>query len=73
MPGASLARSGTDLVDPARARRSLYGVHPQKQAGLNFVGLHCPVGRLEADDMCVEGGGGKGGRGGRGGGGPLQQ
>ncbi|MBL0387241.1 nitrite/sulfite reductase [Tumebacillus sp. ITR2] len=27
----------------------LYGVHPQKQAGLNFVGLSLPVGRISGD------------------------
>lgn len=27
------------------------GVYPQKQPGLNFVGLHIPVGRLYAQDM----------------------
>jgi ferredoxin-nitrite reductase len=27
------------------------GVHPQKQLGLNYVGLHVPVGHLFADDM----------------------
>lgn len=51
MPGAKMESAGEDLVDPTRQRRSLYGVHPQKQAGLNYVGLHVPVGRLEAKDM----------------------
>lgn len=27
------------------------GVHPQKQPGLNYVGLHVPVGHFYADDM----------------------
>jgi ferredoxin-nitrite reductase len=27
------------------------GVYPQKQAGLNYVGLHVPIGRLYAPDM----------------------
>ncbi|EDX87543.1 Nitrite and sulphite reductase 4Fe-4S domain protein [Synechococcus sp. PCC 7335] len=27
------------------------GVHPQKQPGLNYVGLHVPVGHIFADDM----------------------
>ncbi len=27
------------------------GVHPQKQDGLNYVGMHVPVGRLYAEDM----------------------
>ncbi len=51
MPGGKLATAGTDLCDPNKERRSLYGVHPQKQAGLNYVGLHVPVGRREAEDM----------------------
>lgn len=28
-----------------------YGVHPQKQAGLNFVGLNIPIGRLYSDEL----------------------
>jgi ferredoxin-nitrite reductase len=32
-------------------KRDHIGVFPQKQAGLNFVGLHIPVGRLEAKDF----------------------
>jgi ferredoxin-nitrite reductase len=32
-------------------KRDHLGVHPQKQAGLNYVGLHVPVGRLYADDF----------------------
>lgn len=51
MPGGKLESAGEDLCDPTRQRRSLYGVHPQKQPGLNFVGLAVPVGRLEAQDM----------------------
>lgn len=27
------------------------GVHPQKQPGLNFVGLNIPIGRLSADEL----------------------
>ncbi|NMO96685.1 nitrite/sulfite reductase [Paenibacillus lemnae] len=27
------------------------GVHPQRQAGLNYVGLNVPVGRLDADEL----------------------
>jgi ferredoxin-nitrite reductase len=30
-------------------KRDHIGVHAQKQQGLNFVGLHVPVGRLMAD------------------------
>lgn len=51
MPGGSFKPAGTDLCDPKWQRRSLFGVHPQKQPGLNFIGLHVPVGRLEASDM----------------------
>jgi ferredoxin-nitrite reductase len=32
-------------------KRDHLGVNPQKQAGLNYVGLHVPVGRLEAEDF----------------------
>ena len=35
----------------AGPRRDHVGIHPQKQAGLNYVGLHVPVGRLFADDL----------------------
>ena len=31
--------------------RSHYGIHPQKQEGLVFAGLHVPVGRLTAQDL----------------------
>lgn len=32
-------------------KRDHLGVYPQRQAGLNYVGLHIPVGRLFAADM----------------------
>jgi ferredoxin-nitrite reductase len=32
-------------------KRDHIGVYPQKQPGLNYVGLHIPVGRLFAQDM----------------------
>ncbi|MBD1805447.1 ferredoxin--nitrite reductase [Microcoleus sp. FACHB-SPT15] len=32
-------------------KRDHIGVFPQKQSGLNYVGLHIPVGRLYAEDM----------------------
>eukprot|EP00897_Mesotaenium_endlicherianum_P004176 jgi/Mesen1/3787/ME000206S02971 len=53
MPGGQpLARAAeTDLIDPTWQRRDYFGVHPQKQAGLNYVGVLVPVGRLQADDM----------------------
>ncbi len=38
-----------DLID--WDKRDHIGVHPQQQPGLNFVGLHVPVGRLSALDM----------------------
>ncbi len=31
--------------------RSHYGIHPQKQEGLSYAGLHVPVGRLKAQDL----------------------
>ena len=33
--------------------RDVVGVHPQKQTGLNWIGVHVPMGRLSADE-CVE-------------------
>ncbi|MFE1743724.1 ferredoxin--nitrite reductase [Coleofasciculus sp. H7-2] len=33
-------------------KRDHIGVYPQKQSGLNYVGLHVPVGRLYAHEMC---------------------
>ena len=35
----------------ATTPRSHYGLHPQKQEGLSFAGLHIPVGRLTAQDL----------------------
>ncbi|MDX2099974.1 MAG: ferredoxin--nitrite reductase [Leptolyngbyaceae cyanobacterium bins.59] len=32
-------------------KRDHIGIHAQKQPGLNYVGLHVPVGRLQAHDM----------------------
>ncbi|EFJ11500.1 hypothetical protein SELMODRAFT_183174 [Selaginella moellendorffii] len=47
-----LARAAeTDLLNPSWQRRDLFGVHRQKQDGLNFVGLHVPVGRVQAAEM----------------------
>ena len=31
--------------------RSHLGIHPQKQAGLHYAGLHVPVGRLSSSDL----------------------
>lgn len=52
MPEQALERaSSEDLVDQKWERRDYFGVHPQKQEGLSFVGIHIPVGRVQADDM----------------------
>ncbi|KVI10737.1 hypothetical protein Ccrd_010861 [Cynara cardunculus var. scolymus] len=52
MPEQMLERSSSeDLVEQKWERRDYFGVHPQKQEGLSFVGIHIPVGRVQADDM----------------------
>ena len=51
MPGGALAPAGAEMVDKEWKRRSYFGVHPQKQAGLSWVGLNVPVGRLQAEDF----------------------
>ncbi|XP_058190453.1 ferredoxin--nitrite reductase, chloroplastic [Rhododendron vialii] len=52
MPQQELERaSSQDLVQKQWERRDYLGVHPQKQEGYSFVGLHVPVGRVQADDM----------------------
>ncbi|XP_004248736.1 ferredoxin--nitrite reductase, chloroplastic [Solanum lycopersicum] len=52
MPQKKLDReSSEDLVLKQWERREYLGVHPQKQEGYSFVGLHIPVGRVQADDM----------------------
>lgn len=52
MPNQVLERaSAEELVQKQWERREYLGVHPQKQEGLSFVGLHIPVGRLQADEM----------------------
>jgi len=52
MPSQVLERaSPEDLVQKNWERRDYFGVHPQKQEGLSFVGIHIPVGRVQADDM----------------------
>ncbi|AQK56384.1 ferredoxin--nitrite reductase, chloroplastic [Zea mays] len=52
MPNGVLERAAPeDLVDKRWERRDYLGVHPQKQEGLSYVGLHVPVGRLQAADM----------------------
>ncbi|CAM8974227.1 unnamed protein product [Rhodiola kirilowii] len=52
MPHEELERaSAEDLVQKNWERRDYFGVHPQKQEGLSYVGIHIPVGRLQADEM----------------------
>jgi ferredoxin-nitrite reductase len=48
---------GYELADAApkdevtQDKKDHLGVHPQKQAGFNYIGLHIPAGRLDADLM----------------------
>jgi ferredoxin-nitrite reductase len=52
MPSRVLERAAPeDLIDRNWERRDYLGVHPQKQEGLSYVGLHVPVGRVQAADM----------------------
>ncbi|XP_054787728.1 ferredoxin--nitrite reductase, chloroplastic-like [Prosopis cineraria] len=52
MPGKYLERAAQkDLIQKKWERRDCLGVHPQKQEGLSYVGLHIPVGRVQADEM----------------------
>ena len=54
MPGGQLARAvPSDQLQPDWQRRSYFGVNPQKQAGLNWVGCNVPGGRLDAPDMAA--------------------
>ncbi|MFM7888340.1 MAG: ferredoxin--nitrite reductase [Pseudanabaena sp.] len=48
--GKPLATAATK-DEIAWEKRDHIGVHPQKQAGLNYVGLQVPVGRMYAPDM----------------------
>lgn len=48
-PAAALPHDGSHLVN--RAPRDGLGVQPQKQAGLHWVGLHVPMGRLDGEAM----------------------
>jgi ferredoxin-nitrite reductase len=48
-PSAAFPHDGSHLV--TRAPRDGLGVQPQKQAGLHWVGLHVPMGRLDAAAM----------------------
>ena len=47
--GTPLLRAGTD--ERLRVAGDHLGIHPQRQVGLNYVGLHVPVGRISAADM----------------------
>ena len=51
--GRTLARlSESDVLPrPPVDRQAHIGVRAQKQAGLNWVGVHCPVGRLSVDQV----------------------
>ncbi|EEF43688.1 ferredoxin--nitrite reductase, chloroplastic [Ricinus communis] len=52
MPQQKLERaSSEDLVQKQWERRDYFGVHPQSQEGFSYVGIHIPVGRVQADDM----------------------
>ncbi|KAL5211654.1 hypothetical protein ABZP36_022501 [Zizania latifolia] len=52
MPHGVLERAAPeDLIDKKWQRREYLGVHQQKQEGLSYVGLHVPVGRVQAADM----------------------
>ncbi|XP_058730726.1 ferredoxin--nitrite reductase, chloroplastic [Vicia villosa] len=52
MPMKKLERaSKEELVQKQWERRDILGVHPQKQQGLSYVGIHIPVGRIQADEM----------------------
>ncbi|KAG9450993.1 hypothetical protein H6P81_010958 [Aristolochia fimbriata] len=52
MPSKELERSSPeDLIRKDWVRRDYFGVHQQKQPGLNFVGLHIPVGRIQPEEM----------------------
>ncbi|HUN39858.1 MAG TPA: NirA family protein [Acetobacteraceae bacterium] len=39
------------LPRPAQEKHGHIGVHGQKQAGLNYIGVVCPVGRLSSDRL----------------------
>ena len=54
MPGGQLPRAvPSDQLQPDWQRRSYFGVNPQKQPGLNWVGCNVPGGRLDAADMAA--------------------
>jgi ferredoxin-nitrite reductase len=47
--GVTLRRAGTD--ERLQVAGDHLGIHPQRQAGMNYVGLHVPVGRISAEQM----------------------
>ncbi|HEY8492112.1 MAG TPA: ferredoxin--nitrite reductase [Dehalococcoidia bacterium] len=47
--GRPLLRAGHDLT--IRTAGDHLGVHPQRAVGVNYVGLHVPVGRVTADQL----------------------
>jgi ferredoxin-nitrite reductase len=51
--GAPLLRvdAAAILPRPMQDKHGHIGVHPQKQEGLNYVGVVCPVGRLSSDRL----------------------
>jgi ferredoxin-nitrite reductase len=51
--GAKLARVSAEAIAPRPAfdRAAHIGVHPQKQVGLNWIGVVLPVGKLTAEQM----------------------
>jgi ferredoxin-nitrite reductase len=51
--GTKLTRVSTEYVKPRRNpdRAAHIGVHPQKQVGLNWIGLVLPVGKMTAEQM----------------------
>ncbi|EPS71034.1 hypothetical protein M569_03724 [Genlisea aurea] len=52
MPQHHLERSSPQsLLPPKWDRRDYFGAHPQKQHGYSFIGIHIPVGRIQADEM----------------------
>lgn len=49
--GQSLAPAAPEDAITDEGKSDHLGVHAQKQPGLNYVGLHIPVGHFYADDM----------------------
>ncbi|MCC7362801.1 MAG: ferredoxin--nitrite reductase [Dehalococcoidia bacterium] len=47
--GTPLARAGVD--ERLQVAGDHLGIHPQRQVGMNYVGLHVPVGRITADQL----------------------